>query len=58
MEYFFQYRREQRVDFCVIADSEDQAMEQAEGMIDSFCLSSKDDESDDKGQLDYLGEIA
>lgn len=54
--YEFTYFREQRVYFELDADSEEQAMEAAEKHIKQLDLSSKDDESDDPGELICDGE--
>ena len=52
--YTFQYRREQRVDFTVEADNKTAAISQAETMSEAFDLLSKDDNSDDPGELELM----
>ena len=53
-EYRYQYRREQRVDFTIIADDEEASAPLAAAHAEKFDLSSADDESDDPGELELL----
>lgn len=50
-KYPFQFTREQRHLIVVEADSYDEAYEKARLKTEELDLSSKDDESDDEGEL-------
>ena len=52
--FTFQFRREQRVDFVVEADTEAEALRLAEEQANDFDLLSADDCSDDKGELELM----
>jgi len=50
--YRCQYRREQRVNFDVEADTQAEAKIVAEEQVETFDLDAKDDSSDDPGELE------
>ena len=52
--FHYQYRREQRVDWTIEAESEGAAETEAKKLMDGLNLSSEDDESDDPGELELL----
>ncbi len=55
-DYLFQYRREQRAEFTIQAASLEEAEKLAENHIGSLSLISKDDSSDDPGELECVEE--
>lgn len=54
--YQCQYRREQRVNFEIEADSAEEASEKAWKRANDFNLDSPDDSSDDPGELEVTRE--
>lgn len=52
--YLYQFRREQRAEFEIEAESQEEADKLAETRAAMLDLSSKDDTSDDKGELELL----
>ncbi len=52
--YTVQYHRQQRVTREIEAETEEEAMALMEGWSEKFDLGSKDDESDDPGEIDVL----
>ena len=53
-EFYFQYRREQRAEFSITADTEEEAREQADDKVQKLNLNSPDDCSDDPGETALL----
>ena len=53
-EFLYQYRREQRTEFSITADTQEEADDQADDHIQTLDLTSKDDSSDDPGELEML----
>lgn len=53
--YEFCYCREQRVYFEIETSTQEEAEEEANERIQTFDLDSKDDESDDPGELELRG---
>jgi hypothetical protein len=52
--YLYQYRREQRVEFEIEADTDEEADKLANVATQGFNLSSPDDTSDDPGEMEVL----
>jgi hypothetical protein len=53
-EFYYQFRREQRSEFTITADTQEEADEQADDHIQTLDLTSKCDCSDDPGELELL----
>jgi hypothetical protein len=54
-EFEYQFRREQRVDFTITADTREDADDLADDHIQNVDLDSPDDNSDDPGELEFMG---
>jgi hypothetical protein len=53
-DFHYQYRREQRSEFSIRADTQEEADDQADDHIQTLDLTSKDDTSDDPGEMELL----
>ena len=54
MKYLLQYIREQRVEREIEADSENEALKIFNRLLETFDLSSPNDQSDDPGEIIFL----